>query len=396
MADSKLPLNICYKNLKLSKDAGMEEVKQAYRKLALRMHPDLNPNNPKAHQNFQVINESYATIISHLSEEGKRKEQTINAKKEKNEALKKKAQEAERIRKERIAQKEKEREERLERERKLDNIKREKEKERREQLERERIRERMARAEAARKEKSAADEAEMQKSDALHKQRIIDYMQSEMDKNSKQNVKQFTTAYSKNGTPIVENVFENDINFHETNAKEQQDFNKIFQKNKSKEQILQELLEDESAQKVYKDIYEELSKKINSNDPTINIDNSNLKTNTSEKNTSEKNPNTEKQESVLHHVLEHTEQITSGIKQGVSSWLKSQIDEEMELFFPAAKLVAGARIRLQIKEGWSRQLQTLEVTLPPDFKPGKPMRLKGMGKKIGKWKGDLYLKLQIR
>jgi molecular chaperone DnaJ len=36
---------------------------------------------------------------------------------------------------------------------------------------------------------------------------------------------------------------------------------------------------------------------------------------------------------------------------------------------------------------------TLEVTLPPDFAPGRPIRLKGLGRHFGPWKGDLYLHL---
>ena len=28
-----------------------------------------------------------------------------------------------------------------------------------------------------------------------------------------------------------------------------------------------------------------------------------------------------------------------------------------------------------------------------DFIPGKPVRLRGLGKRVGPWQGDLYLKL---
>ncbi len=77
----------------------------------------------------------------------------------------------------------------------------------------------------------------------------------------------------------------------------------------------------------------------------------------------------------------------------VKGWLRSQIDEEQTFHLPAARLFPGARIRLQIRRGLSESLTTVEVTLPPDFAVGKPIRLKGMGRKVGRWQGDLYLRL---
>jgi len=47
-----------YKILGVNKDAPDEEIKKAYRKLARKMHPDLNPNDKEAHQKFQQINEA--------------------------------------------------------------------------------------------------------------------------------------------------------------------------------------------------------------------------------------------------------------------------------------------------------------------------------------------------
>lgn len=47
-----------YEILGIPKNAGIEEVKKAYRKLARKYHPDLNPNDKEAHQKFQQINEA--------------------------------------------------------------------------------------------------------------------------------------------------------------------------------------------------------------------------------------------------------------------------------------------------------------------------------------------------
>lgn len=47
-----------YKILGVDKKASEDDIKKAYRKLARKLHPDLNPNDKDAHQKFQQINEA--------------------------------------------------------------------------------------------------------------------------------------------------------------------------------------------------------------------------------------------------------------------------------------------------------------------------------------------------
>ncbi len=47
-----------YKILEISKTASQDEIKKAYRKLARKLHPDLNPTNKDAHKKFQQVNEA--------------------------------------------------------------------------------------------------------------------------------------------------------------------------------------------------------------------------------------------------------------------------------------------------------------------------------------------------
>lgn len=51
-----------YKILGVSKTAGEEEIKKAYRKLAMKHHPDRNPGDKSAEEKFKEINEAYEVL----------------------------------------------------------------------------------------------------------------------------------------------------------------------------------------------------------------------------------------------------------------------------------------------------------------------------------------------
>ncbi len=57
-----------YNTLGVTKDATKEEIKKAYRKMALKYHPDKNPGDPSAEKQFKEVSEAYEV----LSDENKK------------------------------------------------------------------------------------------------------------------------------------------------------------------------------------------------------------------------------------------------------------------------------------------------------------------------------------
>lgn len=51
-----------YKTLGVSRDASQDEISKAYRKLARRYHPDANPDDPNAEEQFKEISEAYQVL----------------------------------------------------------------------------------------------------------------------------------------------------------------------------------------------------------------------------------------------------------------------------------------------------------------------------------------------
>jgi len=57
-----------YETLGVSRDVGNDELKKTYRKLAMKYHPDKNPDDAEAEARFKELSEAYSV----LSDEQKR------------------------------------------------------------------------------------------------------------------------------------------------------------------------------------------------------------------------------------------------------------------------------------------------------------------------------------
>jgi curved DNA-binding protein len=62
--------NKFYETLGVDKSASAEEIKKAYRKQAMKYHPDRNKGDATAEKKFKEVNEAYGT----LSDPQKRKQ----------------------------------------------------------------------------------------------------------------------------------------------------------------------------------------------------------------------------------------------------------------------------------------------------------------------------------
>ena len=57
-----MPSKDPYEVLGISRNAEADEIKSAYRKLARRYHPDVNPNDPSAEEKFKEVGSAYAVL----------------------------------------------------------------------------------------------------------------------------------------------------------------------------------------------------------------------------------------------------------------------------------------------------------------------------------------------
>lgn len=271
----QISLKECYAILNLEKGADLEAVKHAYRRRAFELHPDLNPGNPQASRDFQLLNEAYVALTAML----------------------KPAEEARK------------------------------------------------RAEAKKASKDQSQE------------------------------KASTSAESKTERP-------------EQQTREEAKAEKAY----AEQDVLRDLLNDPFARRVFEDIYSELNRQQASTQAP------HPEPGPARPAPPRPEPKPQKEEEPLRAQLlpPLSRSPEKGVAGMVKDWLRRQIDEEQTLALPGAGLVPGRKIRLKVRRGFSDEVSSIEVTLPPDFMVGKPIRLRGLGRRVGPWQGDLYLTINAR
>ena len=135
------------------------------------------------------------------------------------------------------------------------------------------------------------------------------------------------------------------------------------------EEVLKTILGDPFARKVFEDIYSQIRKE----QPGY------------------KGPLELKKRKLQLHWGERT--LNLDFSKGIKGWLKSQMDHEQTVYFPAQHLIPGRKIRITVEQKFTKGPKTIEVTLPHDFVVGRPIRLKGLGRKLGPITGDLLLRI---
>lgn len=135
------------------------------------------------------------------------------------------------------------------------------------------------------------------------------------------------------------------------------------------EEVLKTILGDPFAKKVFEDIYSQIRKEQPGYQGPLEL----------------------KKRKLQLHWGERT--LNLDFSKGIKGWFKSQMDHEQTVHFPAHHLMPGRKVRITVEQKFSKGPKTIEVTLPRDFVVGRPIRLKGLGRKLGPITGDLLLRI---
>lgn len=373
----QLTLKQCHEILRLDKNAGLEELKSAYRKRAFELHPDLNPGNPNASHDFQLLNEAYVALSAVLkpAEEARQKAEESRRKAQESREERRRAEERARD----AAQSRRAREER-------------------ERLIREQVEKRRAEEQArdSAESRRAREERERLIREQVEKRRAEEQARARREE---QQAQQAAQEQARQEQARQEQAAHDEQEAHAADAETGKD---TQQNGYAEQDVLRDLLNDPFARRVFEDIYSELNRqereKPHTEEHSQDAAYTEVPPADSGETTSDKRRERIHKEEAQEVAVTWSDQkpgfsLRKGFAGAVKGWLRQQIDEEQVFTLPASNLVPGRRIRLRIRRGFSNDLVTVEITLPPDFIPGKPVRLRGLGKRVGPWRGDLYLKL---
>lgn len=292
----------CFKVLRLEPSAGPNAIKQAYRKLAFELHPDLNPGVPDASKRFQELNEAYVLLMQEYANTsyGTRSKSADHS--------------------------------------------------------------------------GAAGHAEADAKTRAEAKRAYEQAKSRFEGSTQSNGQ---TGSRTAGAPPGGSSPGAGAQYRKP----------------SREDILKDLLNDPFARRVFEDIYSHVRHNTGKQQQAPQPQKATAKPGKPPKKPKKKKAPKPNGTPMLISAGNKVSALAGGLAGGLKSWFRKQIDDEQVMFLPGESLYPGARVRLQVRHGFSDKSRTIEFTLPPEFMPGRPIRLKGLGKHVGSLKGDLYLRV---
>ena len=338
----QISLKECYDILKLKKDADTADLKRAYRRRAFELHPDLNPGNPDASKDFQLLNEAYVALSAVLKHEDTVRASTQSSRAEQEEARARAARDEAAEENERQASAGAEKE---------------------------------ARQNGSAESEKARQQAGAETSGAAGSSGPSGPSAGPTGPSGRAGAA--GSAGAAAGANRANRQEQGQAKANGASAGQQG-----AQTGYSEHDVLRDLLTDPFARRVFEDIYSELNRQHQAETPPPRPEEPAPEQ-------PKAKPAPEKRNVKLHQsnlawgTPKWNKDHSKGVTGMVKGWLRRQIDEEQTLALPSANLAPGKRIRLQIRQALSGELKTVEITLPPDFAVGKPIRLRGLGKRVG-------------